>query len=249
MSYILEALKKLEQKRQEEETPSLLTPQRNAAPVRKKRPFWPYIVSGIVLLNIMLVGLLFWIGPLKKSPPIPPPQSQVAHEKTQPPQTSAPLVKKEEPIVETEKAFSPPEQKDVTQSPPGQASPPAPVPMKAIPETIQPRTIAVQPTPPIKPSAEPSPREVKPVKPAKPSTKVVSIKELPNDLRSKLPELKMTVHSYTEQAQSRFVVINNSTAREGQFVNGELKLEQITPNGVILNYQGHRFSLGINENP
>jgi hypothetical protein len=78
---------------------------------------------------------------------------------------------------------------------------------------------------------------------------VLSIKELPAAIKGSLPELKMTVHSYNEQPQSRFVVINNITVREGQLINAELKVEQITPNGVILNYQGHRFVLGINETP
>ena len=244
MSYILEALKKLEQKRQQEGTPNLLTPQGDTAPTRKKRSFWPYIVSGIVLLNIMLLGLFFWIGPLKKSPPIPPPQPQVVRESTQPPQTSAPLVKKEEPLADVKKDVAPPEKKEVIQPAPNHA--PSTAQGKAVVEVVQPKTAPAQPSPPIKPSAELSPREVKPVKP---STKVRSVKDLPGDVRSKLPELKMTVHSFNEQAHSRFVVINNNTVREGQFINGELKLDQITQNGVVLNYQGHRFSLGINETP
>ena len=65
MSYILEALKKLEQKRQQEGTPNLLTLQGDATKVRKKRSLWPYITLGVVLLNGIIVLLFFWIAPWK----------------------------------------------------------------------------------------------------------------------------------------------------------------------------------------
>ncbi len=70
--------------------------------------------------------------------------------------------------------------------------------------------------------------------------------ELPDSIRSTLPELKMTVHSYDQLSQSRFAIINNKMIKEGQFVSPELKLEQITPQGVILSYNDNRFLLGIN---
>jgi general secretion pathway protein B len=78
---------------------------------------------------------------------------------------------------------------------------------------------------------------------------MLNIKELPADLKASLPELKMTVHSYNDQTQSRFVVINNKMFREGQFIGTDLKVEQITQKGVIFNLRGHRFLLGINETP
>ncbi len=56
----------------------------------------------------------------------------------------------------------------------------------------------------------------------------------------------MTVHSYDDHAASRFAIINNQALKEGQFVVPELKLERITPDGVVLSYQGHRFALKIN---
>jgi hypothetical protein len=55
VSYILEALKKLEQKRQRERMPDLLSFQGNVARVNKKRPLWPFIVVGLILLNAIFV--------------------------------------------------------------------------------------------------------------------------------------------------------------------------------------------------
>ena len=168
--------------------------------------------------------------------------SRVARESITPPSVTVLPEKKEQPVAETKKDVPPLEKKDVAQSAPSQ--PPVPPPRKVVVEATQPKTAPVQPPTPIKTSPESSPREIKPVKP---SNKVLSIKELPAAIKGSLPELKMTVHSYNEQPQSRFVVMNNNTIREGQSINADLKVEQITPNGVILNYQGHRFVLGINE--
>jgi len=83
---------------------------------------------------------------------------------------------------------------------------------------------------------------------ALPGNKAVSIKELPEEVKSKSPELKMTVHSYDERSLSRFVVINSRTTRVGHLINGEVKVEQITQHGVVLNFQGHRPILAIDEN-
>ena len=85
-------------------------------------------------------------------------------------------------------------------------------------------------------------------KPAPPKGKVLRIQDLPGDLKTSLPALKMTVHSYNEQPPSRFAIINDKTMREGQFLVPQLKVEQITAIGVVFSYQGYRFLLGINEN-
>ena len=90
MSYILEALKKLEQKRQQEGTPNLLTLQGDATKVRKKRSVWPYIVSGIALLNVIIFAVLFWIGPWKNSGQPLPSQPKVARESIAPQSATTP---------------------------------------------------------------------------------------------------------------------------------------------------------------
>ena len=244
MSYILEALKKLEQKRQREETPNLLTLHGDAPRVTKKRPLWPYITAGLLLLNGVIV-LLLLVGPWKNATQPPPHKPQViAHESTTPPPTSTLPEKKVEPPADTKQHVPSPEKKDMIHSAPTQ--PPTPIAPKVVPQPAPQKASPVQPPPQSRTPNEPTPAPTKPVQPSK---KVVNMKELPVDVKSKLSELKMTVHSYNEQPQSRFVVINNNTTREGQLVNGELKLEKITQNGVVLNYQGHRFTLGINENP
>lgn len=244
MSYILEALKKLEQKRQQEGTPNLLTLQGEITPVHKKKVRWLKFISGFVIVSIVIVVFLFWVRTKERTPQSMPTQTQMTSDVKMPSQSTVSQTKKEDTITEILKDVPPPEKKDLARSTPSQ--PLTPTPMKATPEHVSPKTLPAQPSPA---SKTPDELPLKATKQTQPSKKIVAIKELPPDIKNKLPELKMTVHSYNDQSQSRFVVINNTTVREGQSINNELKLEQITQNGVVLNYQGNRFSLGINESP
>jgi len=73
MSYILEALKKLEERREQEEQPKLLMFSREPGPTQKKRVAWPYILAGALLLNSLV--MIRWINPWqtdKGSPPAGP---------------------------------------------------------------------------------------------------------------------------------------------------------------------------------
>ncbi len=58
MSYILEALKKAEQKREREEQPKLLTFSEQPVLVRRKRHIWPYLLLVLLFLN---VGVIIWL--------------------------------------------------------------------------------------------------------------------------------------------------------------------------------------------
>ncbi len=57
MSYILDALKKSEKQRQRGTVPGVLTVQDVAVPEPGKRPLWPYVLFGTVLLG---AGVLAW---------------------------------------------------------------------------------------------------------------------------------------------------------------------------------------------
>ena len=61
MSYILDALRKLEQNRQHGESLTFLTFQGQAPRKRKKHRLWPYLLVVVLMLN---AGVIFWwIGP------------------------------------------------------------------------------------------------------------------------------------------------------------------------------------------
>ena len=58
-----------------------------------------------------------------------------------------------------------------------------------------------------------------------------------------LPELRLDLHVYAENPAERFVFINMRKLREGEALPEGVRVEQITPDGVDLFYQGKRFAL------
>ncbi|MDO8595171.1 MAG: general secretion pathway protein GspB, partial [Sulfuricaulis sp.] len=52
-------------------------------------------------------------------------------------------------------------------------------------------------------------------------------------------------HAYSGEPQNRLVGINELMLREGGYVAPGLRLEQITPDGMIFSYRGYRFSRGV----
>ena len=66
MSYILEGLKKLEQKRkQEEKPPHLLTFQGDSTEKPARPSMWPYVLVAVLLLNAGV--MIWWIGPWRST--------------------------------------------------------------------------------------------------------------------------------------------------------------------------------------
>jgi general secretion pathway protein B len=67
------------------------------------------------------------------------------------------------------------------------------------------------------------------------------LNELPASLKNALPPLRITSHLY--RGNSRLVSINGKIMSEGVNMGEGLFLEEITPEGVILSFRGHRFRL------
>lgn len=57
--------------------------------------------------------------------------------------------------------------------------------------------------------------------------------------------MQVLLHQYSSRPRNRFVTINNQTLQEGESVAPGITLEQITPDGMILSYQGYRFRRGV----
>lgn len=64
-----------------------------------------------------------------------------------------------------------------------------------------------------------------------------------------LPRLALDVLVYSEIPAERLVFINGRKYVEGQTVNGEVVVEQITPDGAVLEHQGRRIVLRPKLNP
>ncbi|HIG42799.1 MAG: general secretion pathway protein GspB [bacterium] len=73
----------------------------------------------------------------------------------------------------------------------------------------------------------------------------VNISELPRNVQRQIPDLQFSSHLFSDDRSFRMVNINGNMLREGEYINDELRLEEITTDGVILNYQHYTFEISI----
>ncbi len=214
MSFILDALKKSDQKRQVNATPGLNTV--HAAPPvskpRSKRWLW----LGLALLVFLPVGgLFFWLGvSTQQSAPAPvleskPEQTrvqiepQLKEQRITRPAASVPPQAEAKPVAKP-KAFTPPPQSE----PPGREEPN------------------------VETSAASTPG------------RIYAITELPAAYRSRLPEMHMSLHAFRPNNPAASLVrINDRIMRQGAELAGRYLLEEITAEGVVFSSQGYRFLL------
>ncbi len=249
MSYILEALKKLEQKREREETPRLLTFSPGSEEARKKRLVWPYILAAVLLLNALV--MIWWMNgrePEKGTAPadhaaagikeagqpvaagpaaaggagVTTPQAAVARpEAGRAPAASQPAVNQ---MVVTGGKEAPPAEA-------GRSDAAAVVAPPAAPSFSQPRAAEKERLP----GRQEGGRE----RGRKAAGRVFEIGELPPAVRAALPEFKISGHAYSPDRQTRVVRINEKILQEGQELAPGLLLNEIVPDGVIFAFQGY----------
>jgi general secretion pathway protein B len=75
--------------------------------------------------------------------------------------------------------------------------------------------------------------------------KAIPFDELPLQIQQEIPAVTVQLHSYSGNPSERLVYINSIRLREGESLMSGLRLEQITPDGMIFSYKGYRFKRGI----
>jgi general secretion pathway protein B len=129
---------------------------------------------------------------------------------------------------------------------PAARSVPAPAPMnRVMPEgtdtvarsavPVAPKTAPQEPKPAPEPSVDAGSRE----------QRVMTMAELPAPIRDQIPKISISFHAYSAKPADRLVGINDRMLREGDSLEPEFRLEQITPDGMILNYKGTRLRHGV----
>lgn len=86
---------------------------------------------------------------------------------------------------------------------------------------------------------------IEPTTPPQPVTQVMDINDLPASIRQQIPGMVFSAHVYSSDAMQRSLVINNRFMEEGEAVNRDLILMEITTNGAIFDYLGYRFSISV----
>lgn len=80
------------------------------------------------------------------------------------------------------------------------------------------------------------------------STGLAPLSTLPVPVQQQVRALKFSSHIYSEHPDLRAVNIDGTTYRESEMIDNELRLEQVTPEGVVLNYRDRRFEFSIVDN-
>jgi general secretion pathway protein B len=227
MSFILDALKKSEAERQRQAGPALL--EMRVITPRRTLPMW---AVGLGVLLVVNLGILAWLG-LRSSPragSTPPTANTATAPSAAPPATPAAAA----PAVPLANASA---------AAPAAAVSGATPPLAA--EAAAAQRDAQQAAPNAESDDNPADTAQAVMPPrGRPREPVTS--SLPNyaALSATLPALRLDLHAWAEQPADRYALINMHRVREGDVLPEGPHVQQITREGVVLDYRGTEFLLG-----
>lgn len=246
MSYILDALRKSDQQRRLGGVPTLPSvPAAAAAPERS--PLLLHALFGLTLIFAAMTAIA-WLRPWSPAPAV----IAIAAEKSLPksPPKLPQLPPRQIASVDQSQAAAV-RMAEVPHSAPA----PAAVIIPAVAAPVSPRKPSASPTPGTRTPASMSVA----ARPARaviakadesaakilpgdaPQSRSIASAALPASIRRQLPPLTVAVHAYSDTPQERLVSINGRMLREGDTLAPDLRLEQITPEGMIFTFRGYRF--------
>jgi general secretion pathway protein B len=253
MSYILDALRKSDLQRRRGATPTLLEVQES--PTARKRP--AIVAYGVLAAVLVGAGIVIgWLRPWQpEQAPSRKPEPVAARAVESTPRQPGPAPaematqpKPQEAPAQTEMAPQPkpqPKLQNTTRSARSELAPKPKPAARAKPQTEGPArqsdaaasgaTAAAAPERPVDDAAADDADE----------QAVMAMAELPDSVRKELPPMRISVHAYSDNPAARLVGIDNRILREGDSVVPGLRLEQITPDGMIFSYREYRFRRGV----
>lgn len=255
MSIILDALKKLEEKRQQNAVPDLLTFHAPGPVKPEKRSIWLYLILSALFLNALLLAV--WLRPwnsekqgVDKEPAI---DKQSNEDTGIHPPVSTPFIKAEAPALHLKK-FETGIKKPSLVSGKTTAKPVLGPALNTSREEHAGNTVQNEDTSAVKEAQDAGPKSSADIPPVQEKNKemtynaqaatggsIPAIPELPLSIRQEIPEISISVHIYSDSPSERLVNINGSIKREGDMLTSGIKLIEITDSGVILSYKDLRF--------
>ena len=245
MSYILDALKRADAERERGHVPGLHAQSIEGTPDSGRNPGLPRwaLVAGGGTALVVVAALAWRMGadahaplptPMSAPEPAPAPVIAAAPAPIAEPPTAAPA-----PVIEQ---TSPPASAIAPAPPPvAYVAPPAPRPAREV-KPVVPRPVAPSPSPTATPTV-PAPTAAAPRTPEAAPAAIPLLAELPGSLRQQLPSLAVTGSVYSDDASSRFVMLNGEVVKEGGQPAPGLVLERIEPKSAVLRFKGQRFRL------
>jgi general secretion pathway protein B len=221
MSYILDALRRAQAERERGQVPGLEARTMGAAPPQPppRRATAVWLGGALALAALVGAGLLIWRGGAAPWPPQAALQVPTAQ-----PQPGGPAV----PAV------------------------PDPLPAPALPMVV----VSVPTAPSPASSASPAWTAPVPSAPAGPvpvpalpvpasGVRAVQLAQLSPELRRELPALALGGAIWSDNAASRFVIVNGQVLREGEAAAPGVVLERIGPKAVFLRWRDWRIEVPI----
>jgi general secretion pathway protein B len=234
MSFILDALKKSESDRQRQSGPALF--EVKVTPPKPRFPYWALALAVLLVINIVVGGWVFLHRP--------PPEQAI-------PAAAIPAVSPASPGAPAQAAPAA-----------AQAAPIAtPTVAPAAPSPSSARSAAGQPEPVLSDAApKDAPRNpddyapaVAPERQAQEQAETHVRSGTESGLKSyadaasspgaHMPALRVDLHVYAARPEERFVLINMHRLHEGEALPEGVRVESITPEGVVVSYQGAKFIL------
>lgn len=245
MSFILEALKKSEQQRQKQNTSTQGVRNRTlslSTMPSGRRSYWLLVV---ILPLVLLCGWWFYSGTgttvEKTTEPSRTGSTPVTNQPRQPETVTAPiasLASNQQPaVVGAESAPVPSIYALAPEVPAGPTSNENNAPV------VQSRQVDVGTTSKI--LREDEQVRFERIEQSKPhvNSRIPLYFDLSREMRERMPRLAMSMHFYNSDPDRRLVRINDRLLHEGDPVTRELELVEISPTGVILDFQGQIFEL------
>ena len=247
MSFILSALKKVENKRNLGLVPELSSIQvQSFDNLDSRRNRLGIVLASVGVVSVSVFVALWFYKPLT--------EQSTAEQKAQSVVIETPVIdgaisQPQTPVVQT-----PPPLPQTNVAPavvisPGTVpyvvpnnSPPAYSPTQ--PQTPNSNVAAQSPNykPPVSPYLYQNPADAPQWQPL--PVGIVNYEDLPSGLRQRIPTIKLSAHIHSDlRPQARKVIINGVALRERQRLSDDLSVHQINSDGVILDYQGTLFLL------
>lgn len=223
MSYILEALKKVEQERAIGQVPGIASGHEQYHRTGFSR--WLWVVIAVLVLNALLLALVLW----------PRFDSHLDRGRLDSvPQASPPVVSESADFVPQPGAAVEPAAPAKPVTKPGNKPPTVLRPLPPLPE---PAPVTGDAAPLTKPVLKPLQVEAIP-----PNNNLPVWPQVSSQLFQHINSgLHLDVHVYSEFRAQRFVLINMQKYHEGEKLQEGPVVDEITANDVILSYRGQRF--------
>lgn len=233
MSFILEALKKSEQQRLQNNIPQQEVCKRTLSLSSRRSSRWFYwLVAGF--LSLVLIGGWWFYRRIEPATLVVP--SPAVNGASHAPAALTQPRPSEPPPVPYDSVSAPVSQPDASSN---KASPTISAESRA-PAASPARIGGITPKKMLG-IAEPGTTVVSGQPEAQISENLPLYLDLPKELRDRIPRLTMSMHYHSSDPGRRLVRINDRLLHEGDWLSNELHVVEITHTGAILDFQGKSF--------